>query len=95
MRTWIQRVGIWLARKAGWRDETEQYRKDALRWRQIRPQPDVLAMAIRLTKQMETSADGTSGEYKRHQVYARMLDTFPEARKSHLGLAIELAVQSL
>ena len=33
-----------------------------------------------------------SGEYKRHQVYARLLKKFPDANKRTLGLAIELTL---
>ena len=36
-----------------------------------------------------------AGENKRHRVYARLLKEYPTARKSDLGLAIELAVRGL
>ena len=35
-----------------------------------------------------------SGEYKRHQVYAKLIKQFPEAPKRHVALAIEIAVCS-
>ena len=44
------------------------------------------------------AADGkkdVSGEYKRHQVYARMLKKFPSTPRRDIGLAIELVVRSL
>jgi len=39
------------------------------------------------------SAEGTTGEYKRHNVYSRLLKEFPEVPKRDVGLAIELAVR--
>ena len=33
-----------------------------------------------------------SGEYKRHQVYARLIKEFPTAQRRHLALAIEIAL---
>ncbi len=36
-----------------------------------------------------------SGEYKRHQVYAALIDAFPDTARGTLGLRVEQAVQSL
>jgi len=36
-----------------------------------------------------------SGEWKRHQVYARLIKEFPQISRKDLGLAIEIAVQKL
>ena len=33
-----------------------------------------------------------SGEYKRHQVYARLIKEFPSTKHRHLALAIEIAL---
>ena len=38
------------------------------------------------------SAAGTSGEYKRHVVYAQLIKKFPNAVKRALALAIELSL---
>ena len=35
------------------------------------------------------------GEWKRHQVYARLIKEFPQISRKDLGLAIEIAVQKL
>lgn len=35
-----------------------------------------------------------SGEYKRHQAYAQLIDQFPEARYRDLAYAIELVIQA-
>jgi len=43
-------------------------------------------------EQDERCALGTSGEYKRHEVYARLLKEFPEVRKRNVALAIEVAL---
>lgn len=56
---------------------------------------DVPAMAARLVAQAETFAEGTSGEYKRHWVYAQMRKAYPDVRGRMIGLAIEQAVQEL
>lgn len=37
-------------------------------------------------------AEEHSGEYKRHQVYAKLIKQFPEESKKHIALAIEIAV---
>ena len=39
------------------------------------------------------TAPGTSGEYKRRQVYSRLLKEFPAAIKRDVSIAIELAVR--
>jgi hypothetical protein len=36
-----------------------------------------------------------SGEYKRHQVYARLIKEFPAEKHRTLGLEIELALQEI
>lgn len=51
----------------------------------------VLAVA-RLLVQAQQSRDA-SGENKRHQVYAALIKTFPDARKRDLGFAIERVLQ--
>ena len=39
------------------------------------------------------TAEGTSGEYKRHQVLAGLIDKFPNASKRDMSLAIEIAME--
>lgn len=48
--------------------------------------------ARELVTEADTVAD-VSGEWKRHQVYAKLLKEFPGNRKRDLGLAIENALQ--
>ena len=50
-------------------------------------------VATTLVAAQERENPDTSGEYKRHQVYAKMLKTFPAVRRRDIGLAIELAIQ--
>ena len=38
---------------------------------------------------------GESGEYKRHQVYAKLLKSFPQADKQDLAFAIELGLRGV
>lgn len=54
------------------------------------PDPKVLATADSLAKDLEgRCAEGTSGEWKRHQVYAALIKKFPETDKRKLSVAIE------
>jgi hypothetical protein len=69
-----------------------------LKWclAKLEPQPDHSSLYARtkeLVRWADSFAAGTSGEYKRHQVYARLMKEFPELPKRSLGLAIELALQ--
>ena len=40
-------------------------------------------------------SEGTSGEWKRHNVYAMLIKKYPDIRKSRLALAIEIAIQRM
>lgn len=51
--------------------------------------PLLLERARALIQEID-AVDG-SGEYKRHQVYARLLKQYPYHKKSRLALAIEVA----
>ena len=86
IRAWAVRLGLWLARWGGavgldrWHvPATIAPLVDEARW---------LAL-----DQDAHAAEGTSGEYKRHQVYARLIKAHPEIQKRDLALAIELAVR--
>lgn len=48
--------------------------------------------AKELTEQLEEVVH-TSGEYKRHIVYATLLKEFPDEPKRYIALQIELALQ--
>ena len=43
----------------------------------------------------DMAAMSASGEYKRHQVYARLLKAFPDTPHRHVSQAIERAVEAL
>lgn len=82
MKQRIIRLCLWLATKCGWRPPV--------------PFADLDAYVVRgrvLCDQQEQTRPGTSGEYKRHQVYARLLTEFPGVAKRDLALAIELALR--
>lgn len=61
------------------------------------PQPsgEVYTEAMRLALVAQETYTAASGEYKRHQVFAKLIKTFPEASKRDLGMAIEMAVKAL
>lgn len=48
---------------------------------------------LALVARADAFAEGTSGEYKRHAVYAQLLKEFPDRDGRDLSLAIELALQ--
>lgn len=77
----LRRVAGWLRRIAALMDPP--------------PPGGIAARATELVRQAELFAEGTSGEYKRHWVYARLQKAFPSARGRVLSLAIERAVQEL
>jgi hypothetical protein len=91
LRAWAVRVGLWLARWGGW---TPPPPVEVDRWGLPETLAPLVALAHPLIAAQDAdSAEGTSGEYKRHQVYARLLKTHPETPKRDLALAIELAVR--
>jgi len=56
--------------------------------------PDPLRDRTRqLTRQADELAPGTSGEYKRHMVYSRLMKEFPQVEKRRLSLTIEQVLQ--
>lgn len=52
----------------------------------------VVILARTLVQEQETRWPDRSGEAKRHQVYAQLLDAFPETPKRALSRAIEDAL---
>ena len=76
----ILRLIDWLLRRMGGR-------LDAVPAEVIALMPD----ALDLVKRWEPILN--SGEYKRRQVYARLLKLHPEAHKQHIAWAIERAVR--
>ncbi len=79
MKTLLQRFALWILKVTGY-----EFPKP-----QIRANRYVMAAAILCG---ELSNWDASGEAKRHQVYAKLIKQFPEARKKDLSLAIELAL---
>ena len=60
----------------------------------LEPQPDLSTLEQRtkaLTDQISTRE--SSGEYKRHWVYAQLIKEFPDVRKRDIAFAIEKVLQ--
>ena len=57
-------------------------------------QPYLEAAATLCTK-VQVEAPEAAGEWKRHQVYARLLKQFPVASHRDLALALELSVREM
>lgn len=55
--------------------------------------PELLKVARELTELAEDLAGEPGGEYKRHWVYAQLLDQFPDMTKRDISAAIEVALQ--
>ena len=55
--------------------------------------PAYTKRAYELVKEYDTLQ--ASGEYKRHQIYSKLIKEFPEVSKKDLALSIELGVQKL
>jgi hypothetical protein len=77
---------LWCLSKLGWTPPV------TLKYIQYDIPADVQASADNLVKRYETLEDGVSGEYKRHQVYAVLLETYPLIPSYKLAFAIELAI---
>lgn len=76
MKTWLGRLGLRLAMAGGVLPHVSD---------------ELLQRAIAVSNEIETEARGTNGEYKRHQVYARLRKEFPNSGKPAIALAIEVA----
>jgi len=57
--------------------------------------PELMARAAAVIAEIESTCRGTNGEFKRHQAYARLRKTFPDAGKPAVALAIEIAKCSI
>lgn len=85
MKTWLVRFGLWCAALGGWTPPVCA--------RPHAPETQLLVTARRLVAWAEETFPDTSGEHKRHQVYARMLRLHQNASHRDAALAIELALQ--
>ena len=81
-----KRLATWLRQLANWIDP---YRVPAV----TADDDPVAAAADQLCYDLADLPQ--SGEYKRHQVYAKLIKQFPAVPKRDLALAIELAVRRL
>jgi hypothetical protein len=81
-------LGLWAAVATGWlaRHLWQSHRARRVRTRRREAVDRLIAWA-------DTLAEGTSGDYKRHLVLARLQKQFPEARTRELALDIEVAIQ--
>ena len=83
----MQRLSQFLHRLAEWLSSTPPPAPP-----ELLPEDPALWRVRALVKEQETM-DGPSGEYKRHQVYAKLLKEFPERRRRDLAYLIEVAIQ--
>lgn len=89
---WLRRAAIWLWALADHWDETVVPVADRAPAQAQSPAPDPLdRRAADLVARAERLA-GTSGEYRRHWVYARLVKAFPDRPKRDAGMAIERAL---
>lgn len=86
MNAWLIRIGLWLATRGGWTPPAPILVHDL---------PALPADLVAETRRAVTEADPLSadGEYKRHQVYAKLRKRFPQRDRSELAFAIEWVIQ--
>jgi len=82
---------VWLAKVCGWHEPKPQKYEIKL------DIPDDIKTILHIIKtyieDMDlSSAEGTSGEYKRHVVYSRLIKEYPAMRHSRIALAIEIVI---
>ena len=82
---------IWLARICGWHESEPEIIEIKL------DIPDDIKTILPIIKTYIedinlSSAEGTSGEYKRHVVYSRLMKLYPEIPHYRIALAIEIAI---
>lgn len=63
-------------------------------WIDVCPLGLLEASVRALTAEADATWPEASGEFKRHQVLARVKKEFPAAREREIGMAIEQAVQA-
>lgn len=89
--TLYQRLALWLRLLADWCDPPPVIA--------VLPDPPYMStpefrLALSLAQGWRDNST-VSGEYKRHQVYATLIDAFPTTPRTTLGLRLEQAVQTL
>ena len=77
----------WLAKQVGW------YVFEKLAEKNFPHLDKEVWRARELAKREESRHGHLGGEYRRHQVYAKLIKEFPHTAKRDLGLSVELAVQ--
>lgn len=82
MKLYLYKLAIWILHKLG--SEAVMISEQVLK---------IVPRARELCSEAEQKYPGTSGELKRHQVYARLIKEFPSTNKRDLGLSIELALR--
>lgn len=94
MKKYLLKLGQWLVRLYGPPPTPPEIR--------YIPQPGHIVPTIDqaildLTKGLISMADSwdSTGEYKRHTVYAKLIKAFPDADKKTLALAIELVISKV
>lgn len=67
-----------------------QLLKRLLRWLEVPENVELFKRALELILSIDKLS--TSGEHKRHQVYAQLIKEFPDVPKNKLGLVIEQVI---
>lgn len=97
MKDWFIRkindIAIWALARTGYLDTLIEDIGSVFKtkFEEEKPMPEYANRAFELVKEYELIKE--SGEYKRHQVYAKLIKEFPDVKKSELGLAIEVGCQ--
>jgi hypothetical protein len=86
MRKLIFKLGLWLLIRSGL---FEEWIEEELKKRNSVAAALLARAEVLCFEQEATSSPGTSGEYKRHNVYARLIKEFPAISKREISKAIE------
>lgn len=91
MRRFLVRLALWVL--ARWGPPPPE--KDSLKPVVLQDVvvDDIVRIATKFCMNVDTETQ--TGEWKRHKVYAQLLDRYPKAPRHHIGLAIELAMLRL
>jgi len=85
-RRWVIRLFIWIACVFGYRGTHSALSRVQL------PSAQVIDATVVQIKRMASHFPEKTGDWKRHQIYAKLVKMFPGESKRSVGLAIELVL---
>ncbi len=84
---WMIQIGLWLARKGGWKEPTIGQIAEALGL-----SSEVIGSAALICAQVE-DIKGVSGTYRQREAARAMMNRHPDIKERDINLAIELVIR--